>query len=62
MGELPGYKALPKNSKRIYTSTWLSFVYKYNITVEKPPTEKQVCDFLKAKVVGGRESTARVNY
>ena len=63
MKDLPAFKKLSKRSKRYYLSTWMSYIKQYNISNEKRPSEKDICEFLKAKLDAGIESsTVRVAY
>ena len=60
---LPAFKSKPKTSQRFYRSTWMSLVQKYNVCINKPPTEQNIREFLKSRMNGGmKNSTLRSNY
>ena len=63
VAELPAFKSLPRTTKKRYLATWMSFIKQFNVSMAKPPTEKDFVDFLKAKLDAGSDSsTVRVNY
>ena len=63
LGDMPAFEKFSKRSKRYYLSTWSAFVQHYRISMEKLPTEQDLCEFLKAKLEAGIErSTVRVAY
>ena len=63
LGDMQVFEKFSKRSKRYYLSTWSAFVQHYRISMEKLPTEQDLCEFLKAKLEAGIErSTVRVAY
>ena len=62
MGDLSGFEALPKESKKNYLKTWMSFISIYKISVNKPPTEKDIYDFLEVKLKSGAQRNTVRSY